>query len=91
MEVIKNEFPDKDYEREYPIGIWSYDFVWMHKKKCIEIDGDQHQRFDEYKERDQRKDEYALSKGWEILRISWKDFCNNTKEIINKAKEFIGK
>lgn len=89
MKVIKNEFEDKNYEREYPVGIYSLDFAWVEKKKVIEIDGEQHERFKEYKERDKRKDEFLKNKGWKILRISWKDMSNNTKEKIKECKEFI--
>jgi len=42
MEVIKNEFFDKNYSYEHPLGIYSLDFAWIHKNKCIEIDGEQH-------------------------------------------------
>jgi very-short-patch-repair endonuclease len=87
--VIENEFEDKNYTFEYPVGIYSLDFAWIKKKKVIEIDGDQHQRFEEYKERDKRKDVFLLENGWQILRISWKDMYNNTKEEIQKCKNFI--
>lgn len=87
--VIQNEFKDKDYKREYPVGIYSLDFAWIHKKKCIEIDGEQHQRFEEYIERDKRKDQFLQENGWKILRIRWKDFYDDTKKFIKIAKEFI--
>ena len=89
MKVIENEFDDKEYKKEYNVGIYSFDFAWINKKKVIEIDGDQHQRFDEYKERDKRKDAYLEKEGWKVLRIIWKDMCNNTKEEIQKCKDFI--
>lgn len=87
--VIENEFKDKNYEIEYPVGIYSLDFAWVDKKKVIEIDGDQHQRYEEYKSRDKRKDEYLKINGWQVLRIIWKDMYNNTKEEIQKCKDFI--
>ena len=89
MNVIENEFEDKDYKKEYSVGIYSLDFAWVKKKKVIEIDGDQHQRFEDYKERDKRKDKFLQENGWEVLRISWKEMFNNTKEEINKCKLFI--
>jgi len=89
MKVIENEFKDKNYIHEYSIGIYSLDFAWPEKKKDIEIDGDQHQRFEEYKKRDIRKDEFLLQNGWKILRIKWTDMFNNTKEEIKKCKIFI--
>lgn len=91
MKVIKNEFEDKDYQREFPFGIYSFDFAWPHLMKAIEIDGEQHERFIEYKERDQRKDIYAAENGWKVLRISWKEFYNDTKYWIQISKNFIGR
>ena len=90
MKVITNEFIDKNYKYEYNIGIYSLDFAWISKKKYIEIDGDQHQRFKEIQERDKRKDKYCKSKGWKVLRIKWKDLFNNTKSWIKIANDFIG-
>ena len=51
IQVINNEFEDKNYVCEYPLEIYSLDFAWIEKKKCIEIDGDQHQRFENRMER----------------------------------------
>jgi very-short-patch-repair endonuclease len=88
-EIIQNEFSDKEYIREFPIGIYSADFCWPHLKKVIEIDGSQHSRFEEYKERDKRKDIFLTSEGYKILRISWSDMCQNTLEKIKEAYNFI--
>lgn len=89
MNVINNEFKDKAVFREYPMGNFSLDFAWPHLKKCIEIDGDQHQRFEEYKLRDQRKDAYIEDAGWKVLRIKWKDLFNDPKTYIEIAKQFL--
>ena len=59
IQVIENEFDDKHYIREYNVGKYSIDFAWIYKKIAIEIDGDQHYRFKEYKERDIKKDKYC--------------------------------
>lgn len=87
--VINNEFVNKNYECEHPIGIYSLDFAWVQLKKAIEIDGDQHERFEEYKQRDEKKDKLCAENGWEVLRIKWKDLYGNTKDKINEAKKFI--
>lgn len=89
MKVIENEFEDKNYKPEHPFGIYAIDFAWIHKKKAIEIDGEQHERFEEYRERDKRKDKLLNENGWKVLRIKWKDMFNNTKEQIEIAKNFI--
>lgn len=89
MNVIENELVDKNYKREYPFHKYSFDFAWEHKKKYIEIDGEQHIRFEDYHERDMKKDELAKSEGWNGLRILWKDMFNDTKTYIKKIKDFI--
>lgn len=89
MKVIENEFTDKNYQREMPFIKYSLDFAWPHKKKVIEIDGEQHERFEEYRLRDQQKDELLKEHGWEVLRIKWKDMMANTKIWIKISKEFI--
>ena len=89
MKVIANEFDDKEYVREYPFHLFSLDFAWLHKKKCIEIDGEQHQRFDDYAKRDARKDLKLKEEGWQVLRLIWKDVYAEPKKFIKIAKEFI--
>ena len=89
MNAIDNEFDDNNYIREYNVGIYSIDFAWIYKKIAIEIDGDQHYRFTEYKERDIRKDRYLHDNGWKVLRIKWKDFYNNPKRYIQYCNNFI--
>lgn len=89
MKVIENEFADKDYQREYPFSKYSLDFVWLEKRKVIEIDGDQHERFEEQKERDKRKDLLLKEEGIEILRIKWKEMHQNPKKWIKIAYDFI--
>ena len=89
MKVIANEFNDKEYVREYPFHLFSLDFAWLHKKKCIEIDGDQHQRFDDYAKRDARKNAKLKEEGWQVLRLIWKDVYAEPKKFIKLAKDFI--
>ena len=89
MEVIKNEFSDKQYRRELPFHRFSLDFAWLHKKKVIEIDGQQHDRFPEQQSRDKEKDALLLKEDWQILRISWKLMYADTKKWIAIAKDFI--
>ena len=87
--VINRNFSDKNYKREFPFKIYSLDFAWPEKRLCIEIDGDQHQRFYEYKQRDIRKDKCLNNAGWEVLRIPWKTMFHDPKNTIKTAKLFI--
>lgn len=87
--VIENEFDDKDYEYNKQFFTYKLDFAWEDKKKCIEIDGSQHERLIEQKESDKRKDKKLQENGWQVLRIKWKDMFNYPKLYIRIAKNFI--
>lgn len=90
--MMRNEFGqevDKDYYREVPFHRFSLDFAWPDKKLCIEIDGEQHERFQEQKERDVQKDKLLNEEGWKELRKSWKDIFNNPKIFIEEVKIFL--
>lgn len=89
MSVIENEFTDKNYIREFPFSKYSIDFAWVHLKKAIEIDGEQHQRFPEYAKRDRIKDSLLEESGWSVLRLPWKAIFHNTKDSIKQMKLFI--
>lgn len=87
--VIKNEGLDISYIREYPFHRFSLDFAWVEKKKCLEVDGEQHEKDTEQKNRDKEKDKLLKEEGWQEMRVSWKYICNNTKEWIEEFKKFL--
>jgi very-short-patch-repair endonuclease len=89
-EVIDNEFLDKNVVTELQMGRYSLDFAWPEKKKCIEIDGEQHYTQPSQAKSDLRKNKYLKSQGWEVLRIRWRDMFSDTKANIQKANKFIG-
>ena len=93
MKVLKNEFgleKDKDYKMELPFHRFSLDFAWPDKKFCIEIDGEQHERLQEQKNRDIEKDKLLKEEGWLEIRKSWKDIYNNPKAFIEEVKLCLG-
>lgn len=94
MRVLKNEFgleKDKDYKMEYPFHKFSLDFAWPEEKLCIEIDGDQHLKFQEQKDRDIKKDQLLKEEGWKELRMFWKDIFNDPKSFIEEVKNLLGR
>lgn len=88
--VIENEFEDKNYVREFPVGKYSIDFAWVDKKLAIEIDGEQHDAL-EQSIHDKEKDKYLSNNGWKVLRVKWKQMFNNTKIWIQICKDFVDK
>lgn len=89
-QVIENEFDDKNFVREYPFEKYSFDFAWLHKKKVIEIDGDQHIRYQRQIISDKTKDSLASDEGWVVLRILWREFYREPKKWIKISNDFIG-
>jgi very-short-patch-repair endonuclease len=87
-EIIKTEFNDKNYEKEYHILSYYLDFAWPLKKKYIEVDGEQHYKNNNHF-KDRIRDKKLLNVGWKVLRIRWIKFLDNKKYWINKAKKFI--
>ena len=93
IRVLENEFQmieNKDYRTEMPFGKFSLDFAWPDRKICIELDGDQHNRFEEQKRRDKEKDELLKESGWRELRINWKDCYSRPKYYINIISSLLG-
>ena len=86
--MIKNEFQDQNYTREYYILGYSLDFAWVDKKLEIEIDGEQHERA-ENQIRDKKRDQILKENGWKTLRIKWKEMFNNSNKYIKLAYDFI--
>lgn len=69
------------------------DFAWINKKKCIEIDGQQHQTDEKRKESDIKKDDLLKQNGWKVLRLSWKWIIEqhfiHIKELYSIVYDFI--
>lgn len=89
MNVIQDNFDDKNYVTELPVGKWFLDFAWKEKMLYIEIDGQQHKRYVDRQELDKEKDDFCKSLGWKCLRLSWEYISNNKNEAIEIAKDFI--
>ena len=93
IRVLENEFQmieNKDYRTELSFGKFSLDFAWPDKKLCIELDGEQHEKFEEQKRRDKEKDALLKERGWRELRISWKDCYSRPKYYISIIGSLLG-
>lgn len=86
-DVLKNN-NITSFSHEVRVGKYFLDFCNTFNKYCIEIDGEQHTRYPQ-KLRDVEKDEYLKTKGYNLVRVSWKDCCNNSKDIANDIVTFV--
>lgn len=89
MNVIQNEFRDKEYVFQYQFGRFAIDFAWPHKKIALEIDGDQHYTQPEQRQRDANKEMLLETMGWTLIRVRWKAMFKNPKKFINDVKNVI--
>lgn len=65
-------------------------FAWVEDKKVIEMDGRLHKISEYQQDCDKRKDKLLKEEDWKELRINWEYCYNNTKEVIQQIKNFIG-
>lgn len=80
----KNKIVFEEQKRFKELGALSYDFYLPSENLLIEYQGEQHyepvkyfggdERFEEQKDRDRRKREYAKKNGYRLLEICYKDF-----------------
>lgn len=70
-QIINNNnlFKKFDIVREYSFFPYYLDFAFVNIKLDIEIDGSQHWKNEKQKQSDIKRDEFLISKGWEVLRI----------------------
>lgn len=85
----KNRFEkNKDFFQEFPIGRYRADFFFPLKKIIIEIDGGQHARWNR-REHDERKDAFAKSLNYIVIRIWWRALYNDKKELLKIIKTIL--
>ena len=92
IKILKNELnmiENVDYETEKYFYGQFLDFAWPEKKICIEMDGEQHERWVERQIKDKEKEKNLEQDGWKLLRIKWKDIYNNTQYWIQQILLFI--
>lgn len=88
-QVVDNEFINKSYIQEYHVGSYYLGFAWVDLKKCIEMDGQQHYRFQKHIEHDAKRDKFLIENGWQVLRLPWAEVLKNPKHYIQLAKNFL--
>jgi hypothetical protein len=79
---------------EYTFYVWTNDMTIINvdfklNNKVIEFDGDYWHSKKEQIEKDKKRDDFLLKKGYHIKRIKEKDYKNNRDIIINECLEFL--
>ncbi len=76
--LIKNNI--SGWTARYQIGIYEYDIAFVDIKVDVEIDGKSHE-LDVVKQKDQKRDNWSKSNGWEVLRFT----ASEVKKDIDKC------
>lgn len=76
-----------DYITEKPFYKYFFRFCMARKRLCIEIDGDQHQRFDKLILNNTEKDRLLKEDGWKELRLKWGYIVKYTQDAIKLITE----
>jgi len=71
---IRNDQLGVNFRRQHAIGIYIPDFVCIHKKLIIELDGSQHLEQEEY---DKERTKYLETQGYRVIRYWNNDVMNN--------------
>lgn len=89
LKVLENNNLTEGLQIEYVFDRYSLDFAWPKRKKCLEIDGEQHYLNEQQIASDKRKDCKLTDAGWQVMRIRWKEMFKNPSPWILKVEEFI--
>ena len=87
--VLDNELQDQNFVAEFRFHRYSIDFAWPEKKIALEIDGDQHRRFESQKASDLRKDTVLKDHGWIVFRVPWKECMKDPKKFIQQVQSLV--
>lgn len=93
--LFETEIKNRGYFEKYNVvqqlsfSKYFFDFAFVDYKLDVEIDGCQHYRTINNIEYDKVRDNFTLSKGWKVYRISANELQKNTKQEVDKLEEFI--
>lgn len=87
--VIQNNITNREYTAQYSVGKYCLDFAWISEKKCVEIDGETHYRFQTEIDKDIKRDAWLKEQGWTIIRFRWKDVLKNKTQSVKDLQQFI--
>ena len=76
------------FRREVPIPPYAVDFCCIDWKLVIEVDGESH-KTEEGKRKDQERDRYLASLGYQVLRIPGYEVIRNGRGVIERIHSFV--
>ena len=86
MQVTKKRFHKIDFDRQRVIGPYIVDFYIKQLSLIIEIDGSSHDNKQVY---DKRREDYLISLGLKVYRISVSDIMKKMEFVIMGLEEYL--
>jgi very-short-patch-repair endonuclease len=76
------------FRRQVPIGPYIGDFVCIHAKVVVELDGPPHEKA-EQRLHDARRDQWFRAKGWRVLRFPNDPVIGGSEAIIDEIRRAV--
>jgi type I restriction enzyme, R subunit len=86
--VRDRKFHNLKFRRQHQIGPYIADFYCDEKKLVVELDGGVHQ-IEEQKQRDQARDEYLTSQGFQVVRFSNEDIFEKLQSTLENLTSIL--
>jgi len=83
-ENLRKEKLGYKFRRQHTIETFIADFVCLEKNLVIEVDGDIHEKFEEY---DKARTKFLNTSGFTVVRFSNKEVFENTKTVLEEIKK----
>lgn len=91
--IFNNDDILKQFEKEFPVGLYSLDFAIPNIKFYVEIDGEQHYLDKRIVEHDKIRTENLEKLGWKGFRIRWSEYVKlkleERQSIIQQIKDLV--
>ncbi|HXB39785.1 MAG TPA: DUF559 domain-containing protein [Bacteroidia bacterium] len=82
-QLVRNNQLGVKFRRQHPIGTYIADFICLEKNLIIEVDGEIHNRTNEY---DENRTAVLNKYGFKVIRFTNKQITNNIEEVVTTIK-----
>ena len=87
--ILRNrQFKNLKFRRQFPIGEYIVDFVCEEKRIIIELDGGQHNEFENII-KDNKRTKFLESEGYKVIRFWNNDILNNLEGVFKILNDLL--
>lgn len=87
--ILRNrQFKNLKFRRQFPIGEYIVDFVCEEKRIVIELDGGQHNEFENII-KDNERTKFIESEGYKVIRFWNNDILNNLEGVFKILNDLL--